>query len=440
MKLPLGSLRRIISATTFIIALIPACLKAADADRIDLDQALAIALERNPSLAASRSDVDAAQAGVTQATAAYYPQLKASAGYDRTWSDQEAGASDGGDSPTEITDTFATGISLSQYLFDFGKTQAEVDRSRKSLAVVEKQLTTVEKTLVRDVAQAYFEVLKNHELVTVSQENLAMRRQLLDQAKALYEQGMRPRIDVTSAEAELSQAQLSLVTSQFGVQEATIAFERLLGGPPSSGAYTLAEVAPAPSPTTDLPPLIQKGTVARSEIAALQAQVDAAQAGVLATRRSAYPSLDATGSYAYEGEAVPMEDHRWQVGVSLNWSLFTGFRQAGEVAEAKADLKRLRAELRNQKLQVTEEISQAFFQWQTAKASIRSAETALRQAEENLAIARGRYKAGVSDVVELSDAQVLYTESRSALVQAVYERHEALAGLTFAVGTALPHG
>jgi outer membrane protein len=106
---------------------------------------------------------------------------------------------------------------------------------------------------------------------------------------------MRPRIDVTRAETELSQAKLSLVTSQFGGQEATLAFERLLGGPPSSGAYTLAEVAPAPSPTTALSPLIQKGLAARSEIAALQAQLDAAEAVVLAARRSAYPSLNAKG-------------------------------------------------------------------------------------------------------------------------------------------------
>jgi hypothetical protein len=147
----LGLLRRIISGGTFLIliAAIPTGLLAAD--RIDLNQALAIALKRNPSLAASRSDVDAARAGVTQATAAYYPQLKASTAYDRTWRDLEAGTGDRGDSTTETTDTYATGLSLSQYLFDFGKTPAEVDRRKKSLAVTEEQLTTVEKTLVRDV-------------------------------------------------------------------------------------------------------------------------------------------------------------------------------------------------------------------------------------------------------------------------------------------------
>jgi outer membrane protein len=59
---------------------------------------------------------------------------------------------------------------------------------------------------------------------------------------------------------------------------------------------------------------------------------------------------------------------------------------------------------------------------------------ALRQAKENLAMAEGRYNAGVSDAIEFSDAQVLYTESRSALVQSIYTQYKAFAQLAYAVG------
>jgi outer membrane protein len=180
--------------------------------------------------------------------------------------------------------------------------------------------------------------------------------------------------------------------------------------------------------------------VERSEIAGLKAQIRAAQAGIRAAQRSAYPSLNANGSYAYDGEDLPMEDRRWRVGVSLDWSLFTGFRQTSQVAAAKAEVKQLNETLSSQMLMVTEAVSLAYFQLQTALETISNAQIALKQAEENLAIARGRYKAGVSDSIELSDAQALYTESRSALVQAVYERQKAQAELTFAVGAEPPTG
>jgi outer membrane protein TolC len=418
------------------LASTPVCAQAADV--IDLGQALEIALKRNPTLAASRSAVDAARARVTQARAAFYPQLNASSGYDRAWSELADGSTrtDG----IGVADSYTTGVSVSQYLFDFGKTPAAVEETRQSLDVTEKSLTTVENTLVRDVKQAYFEVLKNQQLVLVGQESLDVRKQLLAQAKALYQQGMRPKIDVTRGEVEASQARLSLLTDEFGLKEAIIGFERLLGGPPLPGAYSLAEETPSPLPSIDLAALLQQASVERSEIAGLKAQIRAAQAGIRAAQRSAYPSLNANGSYAYDGEDLPMEDRRWQVGVSLDWSLFTGFRQTSQVAEAKAEVKQLNETLSSQMLMVTEAVSLAYFQLQTALETISNAQIALKQAEENLAIARGRYKAGVSDSIELSDAQALYTESRSALVQAVYERQKAQAELTFAVGAEPPTG
>ena len=88
----------------------------------------------------------------------------------------------------------------------------------------------------------------------------------------------------------------------------------------------------------------------------------------------------------------------------------------------------------NQVLSVIEEVTRAYLAVHEAEEAIYTAETALRQARENLDMAEGRYRAGVSDSIELSDAQVLYTESKSSLVQAVYEHHKALAGLEFAVG------
>lgn len=403
---------------------------------IDLEQALTIAREYNPSLTASKSEVQAAQARVTQSKADYFPQLDAAAGVDRTWNEYGDNLSE--NSVDRITDNYATGLSVTQYLFDFGKTPAQVEASRQSLGSIEKDFETVEKMLIRDVKQAYFEVLKNQQLVLVGKENLEVRQQQLAQAQALYRQGLRPKIDVTRQEVEVSQARLSLVILEFGLQEAILAFEKLLGGPPTQGAYSLAEEELPSNTTPALKGLIETAFQKRPELAGLAAQVKAAEAGLMVAQRSAYPSLNAAGSYTYDSDALPLEDHRWKAGIYLNWPLFTGFRKTGRVNESRADVSRLNAQVESGRLLVTEEVTQAYFLLQTAQETIKNAETALGQAKENLAIAQGRYKAGVSDSIELSDAQVLYTESRSALVQAAYESHKALAGLEFAVGGQLP--
>jgi len=414
----------------------PLCVRAAEV--ITLEQALEIAIKHNPTLAASHSEVNAARARLTQTKATYYPQLNASAGVNRTWT--ELGNDSSSTNSDGRVDNYSTGLSITQYLFDFGKTPAQVKESSQSLSSIEKNVESVERTLARNVKQAYFEVLKQQQLVIVGKENLEVRRQQLEQARALYRQGLRPKIDVTRGKVEVSQAQLSLVIVEYGLQEAIIAFEKLLGGQPVSGSYSLAEEISSSTATPALEDLIQIALDKRPELAGLEAQTKAAESGLLSAQKTAYPSLSASGTYTYDGESLPMEDQQWKAGIYLNWPLFTGFRQTGQVNEAKSDVNRLNAQLDSLKLSVRQEVTQAYFQLRTAQETIRNAEIALNQAKDNLAIAQGRYEAGVSDSIELSDAQVLYTESRSTLVQAVYERHKALAELEFAAGIQFLNG
>jgi outer membrane protein len=421
------------AALVLFLALLTVPLYLHAAEVLTLEEAIEIAMQRNPFLVASRSEVDAARARVTQAAAPYYPQVSASAGYDHTWNNTSTSSFGTNDS----VDTYAAGLSVSQFIYDFGKTPAQVEKSSQGFESTQSNLKTVEKTLVKDIKQSYFETLKNQQLVNVGEEALDGRKKHLEQARALYKEGMRPRIDVTRGEVEVSQAKLQLVIARYGLRRSIIALEKLLGGAPKSGTYVLAEENPPSRTPPELKPLIDLALEQRSELAGVKAQIKSAEADLVSARRSAYPSLNARGAYDYSGNDDPLDhelDHRWQVGVSLNWPLFTGYRQTAQVSESQANVRRLNALYENQILSVIEEVTQAYLTVNEAGEAIKTAETALRQAKENLDMAEGRYKTGVSDSIELSDAQVLYTESRSSLVQAMYEHHKALAGLEFAVG------
>ena len=331
---------------------IPLHLRAADV--VTLEQAIEIAMKRNPLLVASRSEVDAARAKVTQAAASYYPQVSASAGYDHTWNDTNSGSFNTND----IVDNYEAGLSVFQFIYDFGKTPAQVEKSSQGLESTQNNLKTVEKTLVKDVKQSYFEALQNQQLLNVGEEALDVRKKHLEQSRALYKEGMRPRIDVTRGEVEVSQAELQLVIARYRLRRSFIALEKLLGGPPKSGAYVLAEDNPSSQTPPELKPLIDLAIEQRSELAGVRAQIRSAEADMVSAKRSAYPSLNARGSYNYSGDDSPLEhelDHRWQVGVSLNWPLFTGSRQTGQVSESLANVKRLNALYENQILSVIEE-------------------------------------------------------------------------------------
>ena len=398
---------------------------------ITLDQALGMALRKSPVLDASRREVDAAGARLTQANAAYFPQVSLTAGYGHIWTDSAQNTFAVGNTSS---DDYSAGLSVSQYIFDFGKTSGLVEKNRQSLEATGKNLQATEKTLIRDVKQSYFEILKMQQLVTVSQENLELIRRQLAQATALYKSGMRPRIDLTQAQVQLSQAELRLLNDRYSLRQSILAMERVLGGPPADGPYSLAEESPAIRHLPDLDSLINLAGQSRPEIAGIEAQIKSAEAGLVSAKRSAFPSLSAVGYYTNSGVDQPFEEDRWQVGANLSWPIFTGLRRSGQVDESNAEVYRLKAQWNNLKLTVTEEVTRAYLRVEATGEAVKTSEVALQQARENLLIAEGRYKTGVSHSLELTSAQVLYTGSRSSLVQAEYEQYKALADLEFAVG------
>jgi outer membrane protein len=127
--------------------LLPAAVGAEDlirkGDTLDLQRCIAIALERHPSIQAAAGTVTAGESRVGQARSGFYPQLNGSAGYSRTDPTSTSAISAG-----QAYDSYSSSISLSQNLYDFGKTSTQVkiqelnrDSSRSDLDSVVIQVT-----------------------------------------------------------------------------------------------------------------------------------------------------------------------------------------------------------------------------------------------------------------------------------------------------------
>jgi outer membrane protein len=401
---------------------------------VSLEQVLGVAFKNNPGIAASQSDVEAAKAGVTQAEAGYLPQVSGQAGYDRRWAESSGSSSRTGSYGREGQyDYYSTRLSVSQYLYDFGKTSGQVDASRSNLAASEKGLDTTVSDLIRDVKNAYYEVLKKRHLVTVNQDSLRVQKQHLEQAKAFHQAGIRPKIDVTKGEVELSRTRLELIQARYDLRTSKVDLEKLLGGPPVSGPYKLKETPLRPPMPEDLDHLTKLALEKRPELANLKAQLMAAESSLESAKGGYWPSLNARGGYDWADTTFPLES-AWQAGVALQWDIFTGLRTKGQVDEARANIMKLKARIRDQELTVSQDVSQNYLDLHQASESIDTAALGLKQAEENLALAKGRYRTGVGNAIEFSDAEVLVTQARSTLVQANYSYLQALAELERAVG------
>ncbi|MFH1059374.1 MAG: TolC family protein [Pseudomonadota bacterium] len=402
---------------------------------LNVDQIVAIAIQRNPGLAQSDQEVKAAEARVTQAFAGYLPQVSSSSAYNRNWYESASYATATGGASNEY-DYYQEVLSFTQYLWDFGTTSGAVEQSRHNLTATREQRFTTLAQLIQSVTKAYYDVLLKADLVTVQRESLRVQDAHLDQARALFESGLRPKIDVTKGEVDRAKSRLNLISAKYNLRSSRVTLEQQLGGPPVGGPYHLASEDRQPKRPFDPIGMIDRAKKARPELADAQAQIKAADASITAAQGSFFPSLNLSGSYTWQNTAFPLVES-WQAGATMTWSLFSGLKTQGQVNEARANLLKAKALMRQRELQVNKDVSEAYLKVNEALESIETSREGLRQAEENMELAEGRYRSGAGDAIEYSDAELTLTQARSSLVQAIYNYWQYVADLDFAVGQGL---
>jgi outer membrane protein len=405
---------------------------SAEENILTLDQIVETAIRKNPGITISQQEVEASRARLTQVKSAYFPQVTANTGYTRL-NQWNTDVFSGKDFRGQYDD-YAAGLSVSQYLYDFGQTSGSVDQSRYSLSASEKGVAKTISDTVRDIKKVYFEVLKRQNLIKVNQESIRIQEEHLNQAKAFYQAGIRPKIDVTKSETEYANSRLTLIRTQYAYQSSRFDLENLLGGPPVEGPYALADVPTQTSAEAmNVETLVQEAYSRRPEIAGLKDLIKAAQAQLKSSKAGNWPSITANARGGWENNEYPLQDF-WQIGVNLSWPLFTGFRTQGKIAESRAEINKLTARLRQAELQIFNEVSVAYLGLNTTIEAIGTSEIAVKQAQENMDLADGRYRNGVGNAIEYSDAELALTQARSNLVQASYQYHQQQAELDYAVG------
>lgn len=414
----------------------------ADDTALTLEQVIGTALHRNPAIAISRQEVEASRARVTQAYSAYLPQVAANTGYTRR-NQWMINFFNGTKYRYQDNDILGA-LSVSQYLYDFGQTSGRVEQSRFGLSASEKAIDKTIADTVRDVKKSYFEVLKKQSLVQVNKESVRIQEEHLDQARAFFKEGVRPRIDVTKAEVGVANSRLNLIHAEYALRSSRLDLENLLGGPPVEGTYRLTDTA-ATSSREDIQPVEELAAEAdshRPEFAILKDQLHAAQAQLKSSQGGRWPSITAKATGGWENintfgltsnDDFPLRDV-WQIGVNVTWPLFTGYRVQGKIAESQAEISKLESKQRQLELLVFNEVSTAYLGVKETEESIKTAELAQQQAKENMDLADGRYRNGVGNAIEYSDAELALTQAKSNLVQASYLYHQRMADLDYAVG------
>jgi TolC family type I secretion outer membrane protein len=407
---------------------------------LTLNDLLAIALSRQNSIAIAQASADAAKARLAQAKSAYYPQVVPTFSYSNALSPigsfNSAAAAAGGVTASPYTVTQTDLIAASWTIFDMGLREANVGANRTSLYAAEYTVGDQRQAVIFNVTQAYFNVLRDGELIRVQQENVQAAQTTLDSIKAQVQVGNAAQSDTLQAEANLANAQVTLIQAQsnYRVDQATL--KNAIGvSTPNQLALSESKV-PAPASEPDVTPMQQYFQTAfdnRLDIRSQQEAVYAQGYQVRLAKINAGVTATATISEGYQFD--PIEGEQRQFLVNISYPLFDGgaTRSIVHQNEALLDLQRRTLDQVQQTVELS--VEQAYQTRETARQSVVAAQAAVRAGDVNYQAELEKQKEGLVNVLDVLNAEVQRVTAEVSLVQATYDYYIAQAQLERALGT-----
>jgi outer membrane protein TolC len=286
------------------------------------------------------------------------------------------------------------------------------------------------------VGNAYLRIIEADSRIKAQVAQVQNARALYDRAVDQVQAGTAPRIDATRTEVQLHTEEYNLSITRTNFQVAKLALGRAIGLPLGQ-QFELADALPysdiAPQSVDDA---LQVASKSRSDFrSALNSQKAAAQT-LSAAKGERYPTVAANGSYGDIGPTFGNShgDFTFQAGIRI--PLFTGGRIKGDITQAEAELRQRKAETENLRGQIDYDVRTAFLNLNAAKEQVAVAKQNVELANESLARSKDRFTSGVTDSVEVVQAEQVLASANDQYITSLYDHNFAKLSLARALGVA----
>jgi outer membrane protein len=406
-----------------------------------LQKSLTMAMEKSYKVQAREEGIDQASSVRKQARADFLPKFLTSYGYVRLNEpglrvSSVSGAAGAGSQDlyswtTTIHQPLFTGFALlSNYrLAELGIDQSQLERDLEKL------------DLALQVKQAYFNVLAADKGVDVARKDVESRRSNAEVARNFYNVGMIPINDLLKAEVELANSEQNLARAMSAAQVTRSAFNTLLIRPINK-PVELEDILTYIPEKGNYEAYLEKALSDRPEIKLLDVNMLQIDQQIRLAKSKYYPEASLEYQYIKEGDSPAvdggnpsLEPNSWQVVARLNWT----FWEWGKTYYAGREQESRKRQLVQTKLDVENgiglDVKQAMLDLEVTEKNVPTTIKAVQQAEENLRVNEERYKAQVTTITEVLDAQTLLTQARVNYYRALYDNNLGKARLDRAVGT-----
>ena len=406
-----------------------------------------IALEGKKTVLSAELGVTSAEQGLKGSYSGLLPSLSASTSTGRTQFPERESISydfDNFTSDTTVTshyDNMSAGISLSQTLYNGGRSWNQVKQAKSQLEIAKLNQRTTKIQVIQNVIQSYYGLLKAQQLHEVAVKNLEMSDQQVSLVKKQYDLGVVKRTDLLKAEVAQGQAKVDVLNRQTNLENARRVLFNDMGLQDFGQPITAVEnewLAPPIPTSSDILELLK---TRNPNLLISQVRINLGEVSYKMAKGMRLPSLNSSVNYSANGEnseeLMDALKDDWSLGMNLSVSvpIYTG--NSLSVQQHQTKLSKQKSEydyitLLND-LRVQGELIRKTLENYSEIIPLNQAVVA--SAEEDLKLVRERYSLGSATILEVLDAQVSLIRSNSTLINTIHDARIQEASLKALLGT-----
>ncbi len=329
----------------------------------------------------------------------------------------------------------AAQANISAKVFDWNARKS-LSSARASEEAAKLSVQDARDLVVQVVSSAYLQIGADASRVASIQAQVdtaeTIYKRAVDQKKA----GTSPGIDVLRAQVEFKTQQQRLLAQQNQLEKDKLGLARAIGLPLAQRFNIADDVPFAPLSGLTRDEALQAALAHRPDYQSAKKLVQGAEEALQAARAEWYPTVDVNGYYGDAGPTLNNSHGVFALTAALNFNIFNGGRIRSDVEQAKAALKQRSDELADLGGQIDYEVRAAFLDIQTAADQVAVAQSNLELANQTLQQSRDRFAAGVTDTVEVVQAQESVAGANDSLISALFAHNLAKVALSRGLGLA----
>ncbi|MFI5115352.1 MAG: TolC family protein [Terriglobales bacterium] len=291
-------------------------------------------------------------------------------------------------------------------------------------------------TVVLAVGANYLLTIANESRVEATEAELKTAQALYQLAADQETAGLAPNIDTLRARVQLQAQKQALIEAQNDLEKQRIALARVIGLPIGQKFRLVNRVPYHPLPEMELQNTYARALQTRPDYQAALVALRAAQLSREAAWKQRLPSIGFAGEYGVLGTTPDAMSPNWTAAATLKIPIFQGGKIEADVQQSDAVLKQRQAQVDDMRGRIEQDVEDAILDLKAAAQNVEVAKLGLDLAQQALGQSQDRFAAGVTNNVEVIQAQQQLASANDRFIASLYAHNIAKVLLARAIGNA----